>query len=158
MTIYQSYPYAADSWLKIGCVQPGFTAHTIYREIGPTPATPPGTSKTGETGAQESGAPQTASSSSQAWIAGAVIGPIVAVALAAFVAFWAGMRRGKREAEGGSISSDGVDQEMAKPKLSSPPKVEAVAELADHRRWELDSHPVANEADVHANGRDSRTG
>jgi len=47
---------------------------------------------------------------------------------------------------------------MAKPELLSPPKLEAVTELADHCRWELDSHPVANEADVHANGRDLKTG
>ncbi|KAK0653136.1 hypothetical protein B0T16DRAFT_455448 [Cercophora newfieldiana] len=164
MTTHQSYPYAAESWLKIGCIQPDFSAHTIYREIVPTPATviasagssrtTPLTSRTGdsEAGAQETGALQpTESSTSQAWIAGAVIGPVAVIALAAFGAFWLGRRRGKRDVEtDGAMSSKdghGIDQEGAAELQNTSLAAEKEAtELSDYRRWERDSHPVAYEA------------
>ncbi|KAH6613250.1 hypothetical protein F5144DRAFT_499668 [Chaetomium tenue] len=180
MTIYQSYPSAALSWSAIGCVQPGFDASTVYREIvvGITTTAPPGSSTgTGtersstavETGTRGSTISSTAvetstgeaanasppdSPSSQAWIAGAVIGPVAAVTLAAFLAFWLGRRKGRREVPGEVPQSDfgNHDFESATMQSTMSPltvkselaDVTNVAELADHRTVELDSHPVSS--------------
>ncbi|KAK4446689.1 hypothetical protein QBC34DRAFT_304663 [Podospora aff. communis PSN243] len=177
MTIYQSYPFAADYWLKIGCVQPDFDAHTIYREIVPTAATTsagagpstgssatttPFASKTGGADAQrsaEASLTQSNSEPSKAWIAGAVIGPVLAIALAAFVVFWVKRRRGRSEAEeAGKVEYASPNkhelQSISPLRLEESPKgvVElAPVELPDHRRWELDSYPV-----VEAGGRENR--
>jgi hypothetical protein len=168
MTIYQSYPSAALSWSAIGCVQPGFDASTVYREIVVvTTTTAPPESSTGtgtersaisstavETGTRESAndTSQPVSPTSQAWIAGAVIGPIVAIALAAFLAFWFGRRRGRREVQGEIPLSDFSNHNFESATMQStisPSTVKseladitAVAELPDHRTLELDSHPV----------------
>ncbi|KAK3298076.1 uncharacterized protein B0H64DRAFT_393861 [Chaetomium fimeti] len=168
MTIYQSYPSAALSWSAVGCVQPGFNASTVYREIvvGTTPTPSPGSStiSTGttpsaipstpvETGARESAnTSQPSSPTSQAWIAGAVIGPVAAVALAAFLAFWLGRRKGRRELEeeipqshvGSPDFESATMQSTVSPTTvkSEPAGITAIAELADYRTLELDSLPV----------------
>lgn len=181
MTIYQSYPSAALSWSAIGCVQPGFDASTVYREIvvGTTTTAPPesstgtGTERSAisstavETGTRESATdtPQPVSPASQAWIAGAVIGPVVAIALAAFLAFWFGRRRGRREVQGETPPSHigNHDFEWATMQSTMSPStvkseladITAVAELADHRTIELDSHPVGfNRAGGYGNKRE----
>ncbi|KAH6851340.1 hypothetical protein B0I37DRAFT_133726 [Chaetomium sp. MPI-CAGE-AT-0009] len=170
MTIYQSYPSAALSWSAIGCVQPGFDASTVYREIvvgttttaplgsstgtGTTPSAVPSTPV--ETGARESAnASQPDSPTSQAWIAGAVIGPVVAVALVAFLAFWLGRRKGRKEVKGEIPQShvDNQDFESATVQGTMSPStvkseladITTVAELPDHRTLELDSRPIGSD-------------
>ncbi|EAQ87048.1 predicted protein [Chaetomium globosum CBS 148.51] len=178
MTIYQSYPSAALSWSAIGCVQPGFDASTVYREIvvGTTTTAPPGSStgtgrersstavETGTRGStisstvvetstgESSNTWQPDSPASQAWIAGAVIGPVAAVIFAALLAFWLGKRKGRREVPGGVPRSDFGNHDFESATMQStmsPLTVKSeladitnVAELADHRTVELDSHPV----------------
>ncbi|KAK0618918.1 hypothetical protein B0T14DRAFT_518254 [Immersiella caudata] len=160
MTIYQSFPFAADHWLKIGCVQPDFDAHTIYREIVPTAAitgsgtttsgTAPFASKTGDPDAQESVA-ASASPESKAWIAGAVIGPVFAVVVALFVIFWRRKRsRGRSEGEGTETgekvgSADKHELQSISPLRleESPSRAVAPAELPNYSRWELDSFSAA---------------
>lgn len=169
MTIYESYPFATNSWSKIGCVQPDFSAYTVYREIVPTSGT--GTSATnagstgtakptgGQLGGQGSGQiTQEDSGGSKAWIAGAVIGPLAAVAIAAFAAFWFGRRRGRKQL--GDNSNPPVTERSAymedvrkypppsiapSPTLFSPS--ETIAELSDARPLELDSSPVTRRGD-----------
>jgi hypothetical protein len=178
MAIHESFPSAAQSWSVIGCVQPGFYASNAYREIvvgattTPTPKPGASTGSTGtapsdssaapvETGAadtlqtnspaSETGSPSSETNSpSQAWIAGAVIGPVAAIALVGFLVFWLRRRRGSRETtrEGSHVgyqeSESTKTQSVWSPEM---PKSElaggAVAtELADHRPFELDASPV----------------
>lgn len=180
MAIHESYPSAAQRWSVIGCVQPGFYASTAYREIvvgaTTTPATGTSTASTGtaetgtapsdsssaptETGAggpvgtsqTNSPASETDSPASQAWIAGAVVGPVAAIALVGFLLFWLRRRRGSAEApqsqagypESETTGTTGTQSvwspAMPKSELS---EATAVAELADHRPFELDSSPVS---------------
>lgn len=113
MTIFASYPYASQSWLQMGCAR-DFSASKVYREIVPT--APPtsssstssstSTSRPATTGATATtppgptsstpAPPPAAATTSQAWIAGAVIGVVVAVGALAFLAFWFGRRRGRK--------------------------------------------------------------
>ncbi|KAK4448978.1 hypothetical protein QBC34DRAFT_464237, partial [Podospora aff. communis PSN243] len=115
MTVYASYPSAAESWLMRGCAT-NWRASTIYREIvtatssstttsatagASVPTTTP--TRTG-TAAGAGGEPTSpgevaaTSAPSQAWIAGAVIGPLVALAALGALAFWLGKRKGKKSA------------------------------------------------------------
>jgi len=113
MTVYASYPSASESWLVRGCAT-NWKAFTIYREIvtatsktsaTSTPTTGPsvpnaGPSATGTGSRSEAAAtdtPAATASTSQAWIAGAVIGPVVALAGLGFLAFWLGMRKAKNK-------------------------------------------------------------
>ncbi|KAK4227349.1 hypothetical protein QBC38DRAFT_477930 [Podospora fimiseda] len=61
----------------------------------PTRATPSRTSASLSSSTSSPG--DSSSSSSKAWIAGAVIGPLIAVALIAFLAFWLGKRKGQKD-------------------------------------------------------------
>ncbi|KAK4156088.1 hypothetical protein C8A00DRAFT_41360 [Chaetomidium leptoderma] len=184
MTIYQSFPSAAQSWSAIGCAPPGFDASTLYREIvvgaTTTPSPGPSTRTTGtapsgpsSTPAETSAAPepthepantpQTNPPTSQAWIAGAVIGPVAAIALAAFLVFWLRRRKAGMEMKGEIPRGYVGDQESESATVqgtSSPPifkselaDVATVAELADHRPLELDAYPVdSNGAGGYENG------
>ena len=164
MTIYASYPFAVDRWLKIGCVQPGFNAHTAYREIVVTQTTSgsaaipdntrsstsqPSQTRTSSPG-QSAAENQASTPSSQAWIAGAVVGPLVAVALAGFAAFWLGKRRGRKgERADGVSTTEPAEAPPGEPAmLYSPPSTVLVksprdspfvTELPDTRPLELDS-------------------
>ncbi|KAK1831669.1 hypothetical protein QBC39DRAFT_371616 [Podospora conica] len=114
MTIVASYPFASQSWLQIGCARE-FSASKVYREIVPTtPPTPTSTSSSSSsssstsrpatTGAAATSPPSptntpppvTPAASSQAWIAGVVIGVVLAVAAVGFLAFWFGRRKGRQ--------------------------------------------------------------
>jgi len=172
MTIYASYPFAVDRWLKIGCVQPGFNAHTAYREIVVTQTssgsaaipdnTGSSTSQPSQTGTpspgQSAAETQASTSSSQAWIAGAVVGPLVAAALVGFAAFWLGKRRGRKRDSGPAEKGDGGDGVSTTERAEAPPGEPAmlynppstvllkspgdsafVTELPDTRPLELDS-------------------
>jgi len=165
MTIYESYPFATNSWSKIGCVQPDFSAYTVYREIVPTSGTTsPTKTGTGSTGAakptdtqqegQGSGqVTQEDSGGSKAWIVGAVIGPLAAVAIAAFAAFWFGRRRGRKQLADSNNNPPAVAERSAymedaekhpaastSPTLFSP--TGTMAELSATRPLELDSSPI----------------
>jgi len=116
MTVYPSYPSATDSWLVKGCAT-NWKASTIYREIVTATSAPSSTgasqgasvptstptatgSSTGtaaKAGSEPTSPPTQAASSSpsQAWIAGAVVGPLAAVAILGALAFWLGKRKGK---------------------------------------------------------------
>ncbi|KAK4032571.1 hypothetical protein C8A01DRAFT_20359 [Parachaetomium inaequale] len=184
MTIYQSFPSAAQSWSAIGCAPPGFNASTLYREIvvGATTTTPSPGPSTRPTGTAPSGpsstpvktsaapepthdepanTPQTNPPTSQAWIAGAVIGPVAAIALATFLVFWLRRRKvGRGEMKGGIPRGHVGDQEFESATVqstSSPPMfkselggggVSTVVELADHRPFELDAYPVVSNGAV----------
>ncbi|KAK1751449.1 hypothetical protein QBC47DRAFT_391839 [Echria macrotheca] len=112
MTIYDKSPSASSSWLMRGCAT-NWSAFTIYREVVTTssqsstiaPTTGPTVSKQTPSATPTSANPTSrpsetsepaAAGASQAWIAGAVIGPVVAVAGLGFLAFWLGMKRGKK--------------------------------------------------------------
>lgn len=121
MTVYASYPSAKDSWLVAGCAT-NWDAFTIYRQLEATtsattrpsttrptsaPSTPT-TSSPGPTGTSAGNdggdsdrsptpAPEpTSGGGSQAWIAGAVIGPVVLLGVLGYLAFWFGFKRGKK--------------------------------------------------------------
>jgi hypothetical protein len=176
MTIHESFPSAAQSWSVVGCVQSGFYASNAYREIvvgaataTTTPGPSTGSTKTApsdsssapvETGAANT--PQTNSpasetnspspetnSPSQAWIAGAVIGPVAAIALVGFLVFWLRRRRGSNNETAESHAGYQESETTKTQSVWSPemPTCElaggAVAtELADHRPFELDSSPI----------------
>ncbi|KAK0738639.1 hypothetical protein B0T18DRAFT_492566 [Schizothecium vesticola] len=103
MTIFASYPYASQSWLQMGCAR-DFSASKVYREIVPTaPTTSSPSTRPATTGAAATTPPSPTNTpapppaaASQAWIAGAVIGVVVAVAALGFLAFWFGRRRGRK--------------------------------------------------------------
>jgi hypothetical protein len=188
MTIYQSFPSAAQSWSAIGCAPPGFGASTVYREIvvgaTTTPSPGPSTRSTGTTpvetsvGAPEpthddepANTPQTDPPTSQAWIAGAVIGPVAAIALAIFLLFWLRRRKagrgdsavrggipqgppvGDQEFESSTVQSTSSPPPAFKSELSGGVSHGTVAELADQRPYELDAYPVdSNGANGYGNG------
>ncbi|KAK3339746.1 hypothetical protein B0T25DRAFT_362603 [Lasiosphaeria hispida] len=108
MTVYASYPSASDSWLVRGCAT-NWKAFTVYRAIvtatsasttstmsaSPSSAPSAATATTTGSAPTNTGDAQPQAAASQAWIAGAVIGPVIAVALIGFLAFWLGTRRGR---------------------------------------------------------------
>ncbi|KAK0704446.1 hypothetical protein B0H67DRAFT_350062 [Lasiosphaeris hirsuta] len=111
MTVYASYPSASDSWLVRGCAT-NWKAFTVYRAIVTTtsasttsttsasPSSTPTAATATTTGSAptDTGDAQPQAAASQAWIAGAVIGPVIAVGLIGFLAFWLGTRRGRGKA------------------------------------------------------------
>ncbi|KAJ6123901.1 hypothetical protein N7471_011218 [Penicillium samsonianum] len=137
MTIFQTFPYATPSASNIFC---GFhwEANTIYRELqattttestsSPTPSTTTSQrSPTATTGlAKDSQASQsptptvapTTTSSSKAWIAGAVIGPLAGVAIIAALVFWRIYRRKQKEP---SLSQEQPFMSHGPPQPPQPP-------------------------------------
>jgi len=108
MTIYATYPFDLASWTKINCVGADWSVYKAYREIPVTTARVSALSTLVIPTASESKRPATpngtaisepsqmSSSQSQVWIAGAVIGPVVAIVAAATFAFWLGKRQGRK--------------------------------------------------------------
>ncbi|KAK0742541.1 hypothetical protein B0T21DRAFT_132591 [Apiosordaria backusii] len=116
-TVLASSPTASESWIVILCTQSDAarTTHTLFRETTGTTSTTPtliSTSTAAEPSSSSSvpstttgpaattaitAGPESQGTSSQAWIAGAVIGPIVAVALMGFFGFWFGKRRARKQ-------------------------------------------------------------
>lgn len=141
-TIFDRSPLATDSWTEYFCANSGFSGHTVYREIAAT---------TAESTAQTSAASQTAdpasstsipepstvpyddysytdteNPSSKAWIAGAVAGPVVALAALGGFAFWYRRRKAQTAKTGGKYSpqpSDGYTQQPYSVSDSSPYEV-----------------------------------
>ncbi|KAK0623742.1 hypothetical protein B0T14DRAFT_565067 [Immersiella caudata] len=136
MTVYASYPSADESWLMRGCAT-NWRASTIYREIVTSTSTstttsatagasvptttPTATGTAAGAGGEPTGEPVASSSPSQAWIAGAVIGPLVALAILGAVAFWLGKRKGKKSA--------------VQPMQSAQPPNGAAASMADRTSY-----------------------
>ncbi|KAK4196743.1 hypothetical protein QBC40DRAFT_286703 [Triangularia verruculosa] len=119
-TVLASSPTASESWIVVLCTQTDAarTTQTLFRE---TTDGPPSTSTSISTTAgplTTSTAPTTTvdpaatsssttspvlepqQSPSNAWIAGAVIGPIAAVAIIWYLGFWLGKRRANRQKNG----------------------------------------------------------
>ncbi|KAK4172764.1 hypothetical protein QBC36DRAFT_337175 [Triangularia setosa] len=112
-TVLASSPTASQSWIVILCTQSDAarTTHTLFRETTGTTSTTLTSSSTSTTAESLSTSsihltttwseiaapttmePELQQPSSQAWIAGAVIGPIVAVAVMGLLGFWLGKRR-----------------------------------------------------------------
>ncbi|KAK3386101.1 hypothetical protein B0H63DRAFT_474199 [Podospora didyma] len=119
MTVYESFPSASKSWISIDCGNNAWSVFTVYRTISTTTAatgtgslasetTPPipgsgtnsnGPVKTGPpSGASANETPNpTPSSSSQAWIAAAVIVPIIGAIAAGIIGFFLGKRRQRQQ-------------------------------------------------------------
>lgn len=120
MTIYETYPFGKPSAKNYKC-RLGWSAHTIYRAFAKetttsleppaptdvpsvtpspnqstTPDADPQASSAAPAETQEANSDQGETSGSKAWIAGAVAGPIVGLAVLAFV-FWLGMRHQRRK-------------------------------------------------------------
>lgn len=127
MTIYASYPSARDSWSVIGCAPSDFQANTAYREIViPTAAStersiatsmatetlPMETAPQVSTSMPPTETPQAPAATSQAWIAAAVIVPVVAIIAVGYLAFWLGRRRGRRE---GALSAQSPSTPVSVP-------------------------------------------
>ncbi|KAK1776420.1 hypothetical protein QBC45DRAFT_216513 [Copromyces sp. CBS 386.78] len=132
MTVYDKFPTATKSWLDFECGTDDFSARSVYREISPL-TIPPSTgtglgvgTPTAATSTQQalptqtvtvlpssssSASDQTESTSkgpsSQAWIAGAVVGPVVALlALSALAFFWLRGRKGRRQEQAGMVIAE----------------------------------------------------
>ncbi|KAK3997896.1 hypothetical protein QBC44DRAFT_364095 [Cladorrhinum sp. PSN332] len=116
-----AYPSASESWSLVLCTPSGRpTTESLFLETtapGSSPSTaslpsptsgvpnlPSSTTSGGNT--PPSSTPvdqleeaQSTSSESKAWIAGAVIGPIVAIAIVGFIGYWFGIRRARKKGD-----------------------------------------------------------
>ncbi|CRK13429.1 hypothetical protein BN1723_010012 [Verticillium longisporum] len=152
MTIYETYPFGKPSAKNYKC-RLGWSAHTIYRAFAEetttsleppaptdvpsvtpspnrstTPDTDPQTSSVASAETQEANFDQGETSGSKAWIAGAVAGPIVGLAVLAFV-FWLGMRHQRRK----KVPADEAAAAGDKPReLHEPLYSPALSELPGH--------------------------
>ncbi|KAK7998979.1 hypothetical protein PG991_014654 [Apiospora marii] len=118
MTIYQTYPNGSPLWITYFCAQ-NWAANTIYRQLQETSSTTststssmsttaatttlasPGsstnpTAASTQTDQDTDLADAAVTAPSQAWIAGAVVGPIAGCALVGFLVFWIMRRRAKK--------------------------------------------------------------
>ncbi|KAK3952675.1 hypothetical protein QBC32DRAFT_135640 [Pseudoneurospora amorphoporcata] len=106
-TVYDKFPTATKSWLDFECGTDDFSAHSVYREISPwtiPPSTGTPTSATSTQALPTQTVTVLPSPSSQAWIAGAVVGPVVALlALSALAFFWLRGRKGTRQEQAGMV-------------------------------------------------------
>ncbi|KAK4223696.1 hypothetical protein QBC38DRAFT_459108 [Podospora fimiseda] len=74
---------------------PTLPLSTTSSSTPPFPTSPPPSSPT-DAAEQIQEPPDSSSSSSKAWIAGAVIGPIVGIAIIGFLGYWLGIRRARQ--------------------------------------------------------------
>ncbi|KAI0140407.1 hypothetical protein BJ166DRAFT_117832 [Pestalotiopsis sp. NC0098] len=121
-TIFQSSPNASPSATNYGCRE-GWSANTVYRELATATSTSTDSTSTSETTSMSatststSTAPTTSStsstssgsgsSSSKAWIAGAVVGPVAALAMIA-LGFYLLRRRRRTAAAPTPDSNEGM--------------------------------------------------
>ncbi|KAK5652373.1 hypothetical protein OQA88_10565 [Cercophora sp. LCS_1] len=131
MTVYPSYPFASQSWLQMGCAEDD------------------GARETGAGGNQSGQDPEKEEGESKAWIAGAVIGPVVALLGVGAAAFWVGRRKGGKEGVVQQVSVLPTYEEREVVMLQSPSKGSAVLvtkedkdDVGGHGILELDSVPV----------------
>jgi hypothetical protein len=112
MTVYATQPNVLPSVINYAC-RYNWVANTLFKELTATttpsssstpavasnPLTTPSSVSAGTPPEQEGGASGSSSSPSKAWIAGAVVGPLVLLgAVIAGLLFWRRQRNKKRDA------------------------------------------------------------